>query len=90
MRCLEWNCSEWILMIYNVIVFNECNRKERVMKAVIPDKWILCPECGAKTRTQILEETELKHFPLFCPKCKKNFIIDVRNRIVDYKIDPRR
>lgn len=60
------------------------------MKAVISDKWILCPECGAKTRTQILEDTELKHFPLFCPKCKKNFIIDVKNRIVEYQIDARR
>lgn len=54
------------------------------MKAVISDKWILCPDCGAKTRTQILEDTELKHFHLFCPKCKKNYIIDVRNRIVEY------
>lgn len=43
------------------------------MKAVITDKWILCPVCGAKTRTQILDDTELKHFPLFCPKCKKKF-----------------
>ena len=41
------------------------------MKAVVTDKWILCPVCGAKTRTQILDDTELKHFPLFCPKCKE-------------------
>ena len=61
-----------------------------MVKAVISDKWILCPDCGAKTRTQILEDTELKHFPLFCPKCKKNFIIDVRNRIVEYQTDARR
>ena len=60
------------------------------MRAIISDIWILCPECGAKTRTQILEDTELKHFPLFCPKCKKNFIIDVKNRIVDYQTDARR
>lgn len=60
------------------------------MKAIISDKWILCPDCGAKTRTQILEDTELKYFPLFCPKCKKNFIIDVKNRIVDYQTDTRR
>lgn len=60
------------------------------MKAIISDKWILCPDCGAKTRTQILEDTELKHFPLFCHKCKKNYIIDVRNRIVEYQTDARR
>ena len=44
------------------------------MKAIVTDKWILCPVCKAKTRTQILDDTELKHFPLFCPKCKENFI----------------
>ena len=44
------------------------------MKTVIKDKWILCPVCKAKTRTQILDDTELKHFPLFCPKCKESFI----------------
>ena len=31
------------------------------MKAVVTDKWILCPVCCAKTRTQILDDTELKH-----------------------------
>ena len=34
------------------------------MQIRIPDKWILCPACGAKTRTQILDDTELKNFPL--------------------------
>ena len=32
-------------------------------------RWVLCPWCGAKTRLQILRETELVTFPLFCPKC---------------------
>lgn len=53
------------------------------MKTVIKDKWILCPVCGAKTRTQILDDTELKHFPLFCPKCKESFTINVKDHIVD-------
>ena len=60
------------------------------MKSVITDKWILCPECKAKTRTQVLEDTEVKNFPLFCPKCKKNFIIIVKDHIVEYKTDARR
>lgn len=60
------------------------------MKIVVKDKWILCPECGSKTRTQILNDTELKNFPLFCPKCKKNFIINVKNHIVEYQSDARR
>ena len=60
------------------------------MKAIVTDKWILCPVCKAKTRTQILDDTELKHFPLFCPKCKENFIINVKDHIVDYKSIARR
>ena len=35
------------------------------MKSIITDKWILCPECKAKTRTQVLENTELKNFSNF-------------------------
>ena len=31
------------------------------VKAVVTDKWILCPVCCAKTRTQMLDDTELKH-----------------------------
>lgn len=60
------------------------------MKVVVMDKWILCPVCKAKTRTQILDGTELKHFPLFCSKCKKSFIIDVKNHIVNYQSIARR
>lgn len=48
-------------------------------------RWVLCPRCGAKTRLQILRETELKEFPLFCPKCKKESIIDVKNFVVKKK-----
>ncbi|MCH4006916.1 MAG: cysteine-rich KTR domain-containing protein [Eubacterium sp.] len=48
-------------------------------------RWVLCPRCGAKTRLQILRETELKEFPLFCPKCKRESIIDVKNFVVKKK-----
>lgn len=34
-------------------------------------EWICCPVCGNKTRLQIREDTELKNFPLYCPKCKQ-------------------
>ena len=39
--------------------------------------WILCPICGNKTRDKIREDTILKNFPLFCPKCKSECLIDV-------------
>ena len=34
-------------------------------------QWICCPVCGNKTRLQIQADTELKNFPLYCPKCKQ-------------------
>lgn len=41
-------------------------------------EWLLCPICGSKTRDKIREDTELKNFPLFCPKCKQETIISVK------------
>lgn len=48
-------------------------------------KWIRCPICGNKTRTQIRRDTELKNFPLFCPKCKQECLIDVIDSEVTIK-----
>ena len=45
--------------------------------------WVLCPVCGAKTRLQLLPETELKVFPLFCPKCRRESIVNVKNFITE-------
>lgn len=42
-------------------------------------EWIRCPVCGSKTRLQIREDTELKNFPLYCPKCKQEALITVKN-----------
>ena len=42
-------------------------------------KFVLCPICGNKTRTMIREDTELKNYPLFCPKCKHEALIDAKN-----------
>lgn len=41
-------------------------------------EWIRCPVCGNKTRLQIRENTELKNFPLYCPKCMQECLIDVK------------
>ncbi len=41
------------------------------------DEWILCPVCKNKTRTKIRTDTVLKNFPLFCPKCKHEWIVNV-------------
>lgn len=42
-------------------------------------EWIHCPVCGNKTRLQIRTDTELKNFPLYCPKCKQESLIDAKN-----------
>ena len=42
-------------------------------------QWVFCPCCGAKTRLQLVGQTELRSFPLFCPKCRKETMIDARH-----------
>ena len=39
-------------------------------------KWILCPVCDNKTRNRLREDTILKNYPLYCPKCKQETIIN--------------
>ena len=39
-------------------------------------EWILCPVCRNKTRLKIREDTELKNYPLYCPKCKQETLIN--------------
>lgn len=41
--------------------------------------WIPCPICKGKTRTKVYEDTVLIKYPLYCPKCKNETIIDVVN-----------
>ena len=42
------------------------------------EEWLLCPICGNKTRLKIREDTELKNFTLFCPKCKQEVLISIK------------
>lgn len=42
-------------------------------------KWIRRPVCGNKTRDRIREDTVLKNYPLYCPKCKQETLIEARN-----------
>ena len=41
-------------------------------------EFLLCPYCKSKTRNKIREDTILQNFPLFCPKCKHECIVDVK------------
>ena len=52
-------------------------------------KWVLCPLCNGKTRTKLMPDTVLKNYPLFCPKCKKTFIVDAMNqKIIIENMEP--
>lgn len=42
-------------------------------------EWVRCPVCGNKTRIQMRADTELKNFPLYCPKCKQESLIDAKD-----------
>ena len=50
------------------------------------EHWILCPACGSKTRARLLPDTVLRSFLLFCPKCRRESIINVQN----YKVSTLR
>lgn len=41
-------------------------------------EWVICPICQNKTRLKIREDTILINFPLYCPKCKQETLINVR------------
>lgn len=43
----------------------------------INSQWILCPLCGNKTRNKIREDTVLKNYPLYCPKCRQETLIEL-------------
>ena len=40
-------------------------------------EWIRCPVCGGKTRDKMRIDTELRNFPLFCPKCRQENLINI-------------
>jgi len=39
--------------------------------------WIHCHDCDGKTRTKVYDDTVLLNFPLYCPKCKKEILVNV-------------
>lgn len=55
---------------------------------ILEKRWILCPICNNKTRIKVREDTELKNFPLYCPKCKKESLIEVEKMKVKVIKEP--
>lgn len=46
---------------------------------MVKTEWLLCPICRNKIRVKIRCDTILKKFPLYCPKCKQETLINVYN-----------
>ena len=44
---------------------------------IVCAQWILCPNCGNKTRTKVYEDTVVQNFPLYCIKCKTEVRVDI-------------
>ncbi len=42
-------------------------------------KWVHCPLCKKKTRDRIRADTVLKNYPLYCPKCRQETLIEAKN-----------
>jgi len=40
--------------------------------------WLLCPVCKNKTRIKLRSDTILVNFPLYCPKCKQETLVNVQ------------
>ena len=41
-------------------------------------EWVKCPICGNKTRIKIRSDTVIVNFPLYCPKCKQDTLIEAK------------
>ena len=51
---------------------------ERNLSCIGKTEWILCPVCENKTRDKIREDTILINYPLYCPKCKQESLINAK------------
>lgn len=51
-------------------------------------EWLLCPICKSKTRVKIRDDTKLINFPLFCPKCKQEILINANKLKVSVIKEP--
>ena len=51
-------------------------------------EWVICHICNNKTRIKIRKDTQLKNFPLYCPKCNKESLICVNNFKIEIIKEP--
>ena len=51
-------------------------------------EWIFCPLCGSKTCNKVREDTVLINYPLYCPKCRQETLIEAKNLQVTVITEP--
>ena len=56
-------------------------KEKRVEQSDITD-WLLCPICSGKTRIKVRPDTVILNLPLYCPKCKRETLICVKDKKV--------
>lgn len=61
---------------------HECGWKKSI--------WVYCPFCQSKTKTKIYDDSILLHFPLYCPRCKKEIAVDIIQRKIYSSSNERR
>lgn len=61
-----------------------CNDEQGLNRNGEESYWLMCPVCGSKTRIKIRRDTELKNLPLFCPKCKRETVICLKDLKITY------
>ena len=57
----------------------DAEQRERDEKRLLDSEavWLCCPVCKRKTKIKITKDTVLLHFPLYCPNCKQESMINV-------------
>ena len=53
-----------------------------------PTLWVNCPVCGGRTRIKVYSDTVLLNFPLYCPKCKNETIINIVKLKMVISVEP--
>jgi len=57
--------------------------KETIDVLIDETGWVHCPVCKNKTRTKIRQDTVLKNFPIYCPKCGQETLINIEKMNIE-------
>ena len=64
------------------------NNKSTVPRQTSGSEWVLCPVCSGKTRIKVRPDTVMLNFPLYCPKCGKESLVNIRNNQIHVIQEP--